>query len=457
MSDSSEPGGSTITSITEHPEPRAAITSSRGTLARVVFALIVVLLTWLGEEYSRDTSSWWYGHVIFGVPIHYPLLVALLLLLTPFVLRAPVFPFSRSLRLVGLWRWSVAAVVAVGLSLGIGLLRNSDELFVDWRNVAVLALVAAIAARWLAAQPWRRWVITDLAITYGVMTTISLFSWILGGGSVLFGVRIPIWYFNNLYLAAFAAIVATDFWLEQREGSARSAYDRAVGWAAISSTLVVALSYRRSVWLLLVAGMTLVAWRALRARHLSSRKFATISALGALFLVILLLSIGTEALAERIASINPTSENRLASTNSDHLGDILDAWDVVAENPVAGAGVGAYYETDRIAGWKTRSFEVHNAFLNSWLKFGLLGLVVYIGFHVRWIMAYFKAGKLGWLAGSAGAGIYLLADQVPASIQTWAYASFQLSIHRGILLAALLVAAAESNAGERPGRHRRIS
>ena len=156
---------------------------------------------------------------ILGVPLHYPLLAGVLLLLAPTILRTPVFPFSRSLRSAGLWRWSVAAVVAVGLSFGVGLLRQSVELFADWRNLAVLALVAAAAARWLANQPWRRWVITDMAIAYGVMSSLSLGIWMLGGGSVLLGVRIPIWYFNNLFLAAFAAIVATDFWLEQKEGT----------------------------------------------------------------------------------------------------------------------------------------------------------------------------------------------------------------------------------------------
>jgi competence ComEA-like helix-hairpin-helix protein len=415
-----------------------------GSGARFAFALIVVVVTWVGEEYSTEPGRWWYQREILGVPLHYPLLAGVLLLLAPTILRTPVFPFSRALRSAGLWRWSVAAVVAVGLSFGVGLLRQSVELFADWRNMAVLALVAAAAARWLAHQPWRRWVITDMAIAYGVMSSLSLGIWMLGGGSVLLGVRVPIWYFNNLFLAAFAAIVATDFWLEQKEGTVRSAYSRALGWSAISSTLVVALSFRRSLWLLLVVGMSLVAWRALRARRLSPRKWLTISLFGSLSVVILVLSIGPAALSERIASISPTSDNRLASTNSDHLGDMADAWDVIAQSPVAGLGVGAYYETNRIANWKVRSFEVHNAFLHAWLKFGLLGLVVYIGFHLRWIGALFKAGRVGGLAGGAGAGIYLLADQVPASIQTWAYGSFQLSVQRGILLAALLVSVAET-------------
>ena len=334
-------------------------------------------------------------------------------------------------------------------SFGIGLLNHSVELFADWRNFAVLAVGDRLCSK-VAGEPAvatlgdhghgdRLW--GDVGI--------SLANWALGGGSVFFGVRMPIWYFPNLFLAAFAAIVATDFWLEQNERTARPAYSRALGGAAISSTLVVALSYRRSVWLLLVAGMSLVAWRALRARHLSPRKWLTISLSGSLLAAILLLSVGTEALSERISSINPTSDNRLASTNSDHLGDLADAWDVVAESPVVGIGAGAYYETNRIVGWKVRSFEVHNAFLNAWLKFGLLGLVVYIGFHIRWIAALFRAGRAG-LVGGAGAGIYLLADQVPALIQTWAYGSFQVSIQRGVLLAALLVSVVDTARIARP-------
>ena len=455
MSDSLRRDESAMASLSERPGTVLGTQTEpdvwRGAGARIGFALVVIVLTWVGEEFASITASaWWYQRLVFGVPLHYPLLAGVLLLLTPIVIRTPVFPFSRSLHYAGLWRWSVAAVAAVALSIGIGLLNQSAELFVDWRNLAVLALVAAVAARWLADQPWRRWVITDMAIAYGVMSTLSLTNWILGGGSALLGVRVPIGYLNNLFLAAFAAIVATDFWLDQKGGTARSAYRRALGWAAISSTLVVALSFRRSLWLLLVAGMSLVAWRALRARRFSPRKVLAISLLGSLFASILLVSIGSDALAERISSINPTSDNRLAVTNSDHLGDIADAWDVVNESPIVGLGVGSFYETSRIVGWKTRSFEVHNAFLHSWLKFGVFGLIVYIGFHVRWIMGFFKAGKVGWLAGSVGAGIYLLADQVPASIQTWAYGSFQLSIQRGILLAALLVAVIETDARALP-------
>ncbi len=218
----------------------------RGAGARVGFALIVVMLTWVGEEFpSINPRPWWYQQEILGLPLHYPLLAGTLVLLAPIVIRTPVFPFSRSLRSAGLWRWSVAAVVAIALSLAVGLLRQSVELFADWRNLAVLAVVAAVVARWLADQPWRRWVITDMAIAYGVMSTLSLANWALGRGTVFFGVRVPNWYFNNLSLAAFAALVATEFWLDQRDGTAGPAYRRALGWAAISSTLVVALSFRQ--------------------------------------------------------------------------------------------------------------------------------------------------------------------------------------------------------------------
>jgi hypothetical protein len=414
--------------------------------SRVGLALIVVALTWVGEEFpSIDPRPWWYQRDFLGVPLHYPLLAGVLLILAPILLRTPVFPFSRALRVAKLWRWSVAALVAVVLSLIVGLLRQSGELFADWRNLAVLALVAAVSARWLAAQPWRRWVITDMAIAYGAMSSLSLANWIVGGGTVTFGVRVPNWYFNNLSLAAFAAIVATEFWVNHQQGAARP-YRLALGGAALASTLVVFLSFRRSLWLLLVAGLCIVGWMAFRRGSLSPRKLLAATVLGSLVVAILLLSIGSEALAERISSINPTSDNRVAATNADHLGDIADAWDVIMTNPISGLGVGSYYETSRIVGWKTRSFEVHNAMLQSWLKFGLLGLIVYIGFNVRWIMAFLKAGRVGWLAGSVGAGIYLIADQVPALMQTWAYGSVQLSVHRGILLAALLVAVMEKHA-----------
>jgi O-antigen ligase len=217
---------------------------------------------------------------------------------------------------------------------------------------------------------------------------------------------------------------------------------RALGVSTAVSGLIVVLSFRRSFWLLLASGIAIVVWRSISLRKWNSNR-ALLASVGIVVgLGMAVASFGGQALAERLESLNPLSENDLAVSNADHLGDIADAWSVVSANPVVGLGIGTYYQTKRISGWKLTSFEVHNAFLNAWLKFGLLGLITYIGFHFRWIVGLFRSGRSSFI-GIVGAGVYLLAEQVPSLIQTWPYNSFQISVHHGILLAVCLLGVAE--------------
>jgi O-antigen ligase/polysaccharide polymerase Wzy-like membrane protein len=84
----------------------------------------------------------------------------------------------------------------------------------------------------------------------------------------------------------------------------------------------------------------------------------------------------------RAKSMNPLAERSSYSiTNEDHVGDVLDALDVVEEHPVLGIGLGQSYRTRRITGWKTESWEVHNALLHVWVFYGLLGLIAFLSFH----------------------------------------------------------------------------
>ena len=62
--------------------------------------------------------------------------------------------------------------------------------------------------------------------------------------------------------------------------------------------------------------------------------------------------------------------------------------DQVHRHPVMGIGLGRSFQTQRIRDWKEESVMVHNAPLHVWLKYGLMGLVCYVWFHValfRWL------------------------------------------------------------------------
>src|SRR5439155_5279924 len=93
----------------------------------------------------------------------------------------------------------------------------------------------------------------------------------------------------------------------------------------------------------------------------------------------------------RAQSLNPLADSSspYATTNEDHVGDVLDAFDQVKSHPILGIGLGRAYKTYRISEWKTESVEVHNGLLHVWVFYGLLGLLAYLLFHsslFRWLM-----------------------------------------------------------------------
>lgn len=418
---------------------------------RLAFAALLFATTWVGDEFDsgRTVAPWFEQSPLFGIPYHYFLFAVLVAALAPVVLRQSPFPFSASLRLAALWRWGVAGFALIAFYFGLALVNGADELFVDWRNFVVIAVVAGMSARWLSRQPWRQVALIDAAILFGCLATLDLLGWLLGGGDDVLGVRVPVWYHIKVLLIAFAAIVATDVWINENSDLGRW-HRRVLPAIAAISSLVVVMSFRRSFWLMLLAGLGMVAWRAARLRSIARLSRAVF--VGVFVLLGAVIALGPDTLAERAQSFSLSSANRFSVTNSDHLGDLLDAWHVIQENPVLGLGIGTFCATDAIIDWKDQSFEVHSAVLNAWLKFGVLGVVVYIGFHLRWIRAALRIPP-SVMCGSTGAGIFLIGVQIHALLQTWPYASFQLSVAHGVILGALLVGvrdASQSFSARRP-------
>jgi O-antigen ligase len=146
----------------------------------------------------------------------------------------------------------------------------------------------------------------------------------------------------------------------------------------------------------------------------------------------------------RAESMNPLADrSTYAVTNADHVGDVLDALDVVKEHPVLGVGLGRPYRTNRIRDWKTESWEVHNGLVHVWVFYGLLGLIAYISFHVslfRWlkrlqatqpdprVRAFCQAG-LAYVIGQFG---------VSCAFSPWFYGSLQADVLIFFVLGSLL-------------------
>lgn len=403
---------------------------------RCLIALGLASFTWPGNEFDTEGWALWYQTRAFGIPISYPIIAGVLVMVMMYFRVPGRLPLQARLADLHLWRWVVLGWFTIVVALALAVLRQSPDPFVDWRNWATLALTAVVLAGAFNNRPLTRFILSDLAIAYGAISITYLLVWAAGGGTNLYGVRIPLFNGYDLGLAVFAALVAATVWIEAGAAVGRL-YRALLGLTVISTSLLVILSFRRSLWAFLVIGLGIVGWKSLRGGRLRPSvaiqfTLATL-AVGALAVAVL----GTDPILERLGSFNPLAENQYSATNEDHVNDLIDAVGVIGREPVFGLGIGQRYKTDLIADWKPESFEVHNAFLNVWLKFGLLGLFTFIGFHLATVRALWRTGRLG-VPALTGAGTALVAEQVVNLVQPWPYASLQYSLHRGIVFAVLL-------------------
>jgi O-antigen ligase len=144
----------------------------------------------------------------------------------------------------------------------------------------------------------------------------------------------------------------------------------------IITALVIVLSLSRIDWFIYLIGLlTIIVMSSFRKKL---RFFLYVG-----FIVILVLvflpSIEMQNVKMRytqavIGIINP----QITTSPGQHLLDILDAIDIIKLNPILGIGAGGSYKTTRIREWKVVSYGVHNGFLNTWIKFGVLGVLAYL-------------------------------------------------------------------------------
>lgn len=82
-----------------------------------------------------------------------------------------------------------------------------------------------------------------------------------------------------------------------------------------------------------------------------------------------------------IGIMNP----QITTSSGQHLLDILDAIDIIKLNPILGIGVGGAYKTILTQEWKIVSYGVHNGFLNTWIKFGVLAAIAYLSMFFNFL------------------------------------------------------------------------
>lgn len=403
---------------------------------RVVFATLVVFLSWVGTEFGNGEWALWYQTEVAGVPLHYLLFAGIAVLLWPILWTRPRINIVGILKESHLWPWVIMGWLTLIVALVLGIIRRANEPFADWRNFLVLAVTAVVVAKLLSGRSWRRWALTDLAIGYGVLSVVNIVIWILGGGVQLFDLRVPVTDGYDLSLAVLAAAVAAESWIRGFPNTTR-AYALALRLTLIASTVLVLLSFRRSLWAYVVLTIIVVGFWGIRtSRAGRATAMRLLGALG-LLAIIAVLALGPEKVYERVESFSPSAENRYTATNEDHVNDVRDALTVIATEPLLGLGIGTTYETELISEWKTESFEVHNAFIHSWLKFGLLGLITYVGFHIALGLALYRLGGRGAM-GFVAAGISVFTEQVVSLVQTWPYGGFAYTLAKGVVIGIFL-------------------
>jgi len=317
-------------------------------------------------------------------------------------------------------------LVAIGLSMAYGALNGGTNLYFDWRNIILGAGFGLVLYNLLGSN--NRWLpsaCVAMTLVIAARAFVLLGSFFLGRSqTAVLGVATPVFDGAALTTTVFAGlaglIVALTF---QGKGGARFL----MFLVGVSSVLLVILSFRRTFWGQLAVGA------AISLLLLRRGRLVILSSISVLVLVAYL-QIGPD-LVTRGRSANPIAgSGRFANTNQDHVGDVLDAWDVIKSHPILGYGLGREYPTRRIADWKTKSWGVHNGPLHAWLRYGILGVLSYLGIHLsifNWLYRLNQRLPPGsfekaWITSTLGflVGVFVMS----LGFSPWPYGALQPSI-----------------------------
>jgi hypothetical protein len=154
-------------------------------------------------------------------------------------------------------------------------------------------------------------------------------------------------------------------------------------------TGIVILSFRRTNYVMLLAGLSLLIVK------LSLRRFIIlfVSLLFLGFSLALLFNIADldkypifKFIQLRFSPFNSLGQyEQVIASNNAHIRDFILGIDFIMENTLWGLGVGSRFYADRTMVYET-SF-IHNGILHSWVKFGLFGAVAYVLFYYYSIKA----------------------------------------------------------------------
>jgi|tagenome__1003787_1003787.scaffolds.fasta_scaffold20975321_2 hypothetical protein len=327
---------------------------------------------------------------------------------------------------------TIAAVVMMGTLVGLS--SNTQSPIGDWRSLVVGALFAF--GLWSTVLTSQEGVFRFAALFVAVVSWYGLdqlFAYARGGGEIAFYGRTPDSNHATLEYMVAAVGISLAFLRTRR---------LRLLWCTgiLVGTIVVVLGFRRYAWVEI--GVVFAMFALFAARR---DKRYLVGSLGVVLATALAIAFSWSSLqwSERLASLNPFAskyDNALAATNASHLDDINDGWDQVQAHPITGLGVGITYVGQRTARWKGDAGMVHNGPIELWIKFGVLGVLLYL-------LAYFVVIRDIWRRrfGSRysdlmawGAGSFIIANfLITVSIYAWPFAVWEKSVLVFMLVAAM--------------------
>jgi len=403
------------------------ITLWRGLILGALFSIIFL------PEFPRDSSSTGLsvytkavgGFRFIDIAI---LLAGLCHLAAHGCLRNKDARFPRPLVAPGL-----AFAGCIGVAAWYGNSQGGSNLFFDWRGLALGIVLYFVWSFWLQTSSDVSAAVGVFAIYMAARIGLLYVLFLAGYRDNLLGVSIPIFDGPVLSCIVFSALLACSC----QENAVKPAHRLFWYSLALAGYLMILLCFRRTYWGELGIGTVIL--MLLQKRNQLRHVFVLLCA------IIIAVGMLGASFAGRMQSLDVTSEDsQFGADNGDHLYDLIDAWYQVRQSPVMGIGLGVSYRTWHIKSWKTESVMVHNAPLHVWLKYGIVGLVCYLWFHLAWLRWLYRRSKRSTSRNRPflrAAFAYLAAQfLVTLGFAPWPYSELQLTALMSFLLAAIVAA-----------------
>ena len=217
-------------------------------------------------------------------------------------------------------------------------------------------------------------------------------------------------------------------------------------WCVLASSSIVLFSFRRAIWLALVGGFLLLPI-ARKRTYIGARVLGVI-ALGTVVVALLPAGVRSTAFGRVGSAISVVSSGRGEASAQAHADDVKVGLEAAKDNPFGGVGVRAP-QLKKLAAEGASALYVHNDFLQTWLRFGLagvLGLVLLLAVAGQRAWQLLSSEPLDALQASAAAFCLIIA--LPLMTAPFITTTRRWPILLGIAMAIVRSALVRRNASQ---------